>query len=129
MASRRAGRALLGVWARLGDTRSEHLRRAIPAGAHLPLAQAAVAQARGLRLPDIEALSGWQVVSSYSSCAVRLGAVGHRSIQHIMTRAAERLDELLARPVPDDAQPTAWTPTHDIAVERHRTSDLRLFAS
>ncbi|MBB1058534.1 urease accessory protein UreF [Dietzia cercidiphylli] len=128
-ASRRAGHALLGVWTRLGDTRSAHLRRAIPAGAHLPVAQAAVAQARGLRLADIEALSGWQVVSSYASSAVRLGAVGHRSIQHLMTRAAERLDELLALPVPDGARPTAWTPKQDIAAERHQNSDLRLFAS
>lgn len=128
-ASRRAGRALLGVWARLGDPLSSHVRAAIPAGAHLPVAQAVVAQARGLGLRDAEALSGWQVVSSYSSSAVRLGAAGHRSIQELMTRASGRLDELLGLPVPDGARPTAWTPKHDIAAERHRHSDLRLFAS
>ncbi|MFJ5870738.1 urease accessory UreF family protein [Dietzia sp. KRD202] len=128
-ASRRAGGALLGVWARLGDTRSALLRRVCPAGTHLPVAQAAVGRARGLELADIEALSGWQVISSYSSSAVRLGAAGHRSIQELMTRAASRLDDLLALPVPDGARPTAWTPKHDIAAERHRHSDLRLFAS
>ncbi|MDX2357792.1 urease accessory protein UreF [Dietzia sp. PP-33] len=127
--SRRAGHALLGVWARLGDMQLARLREAIPAGAHLPVAQAAVAQTRGMSLADIEALYGWQVISTYSSSALRLGLCGHRSIQQLMTRASARLGELLANPVPDGALPRAWTPKHDIAAERHRHSDMRLFAS
>ena len=101
-ASRRAGSALLATWARLG-----------------------LAEAVG----DAESLSCWAVLGGYASSAVRLGVIGHRGAQEALLTAHARLSPLLERPVADDAEPWTFTPLHDIAIERHALSDMKLFAS
>ncbi len=127
--SRRAGSALLGLWARLGYADAARLREILPGGVHLPIAQGMVARMHSLSLPDIEFLAGWSMVSSYASSAVRLSVSGHSKIQRILIRSAERLKSLLETRVDPNAVPYAWTPHHDIAIERHRKSKLKLFAS
>lgn len=128
-ASRRAGGALLGVWARLEDPEASQMRARSPEGVHLPVAQALIAKSHGLSLEDMETLAGWAVVSSYASSAVRLGISGHRRVQHMITRAATHLRTLLDLPIAAGTEPVTWTPRHDIAMERHQNSGLRLFAS
>ena len=131
-ASRRAGSALLATWARLGLAEAVAYRdvvRATPGCGHLPIAQAVVFGARGLSVRDAESLSCWAVLGGYASSAVRLGVIGHRGAQEALLTAHARLSPLLERPVADDDEPWTFTPLHDIAIERHALSDMKLFAS
>lgn len=131
-ASRRAGLALLGTWARLGDadaTRYRGVARATAHAGHLPVAQGLVFRAQRVPLADAEALACWALLSGYASGAVRLGLIGHRAAQRALLDARTLADALLAVPVAPDAIPHAFTPVHDIAVERHALADLTLFAS
>ncbi len=130
--SRRAGAALLGTWARLGSPsviRYRHRVKGTAFAGHLAVAQGLVWSERGLTLDDAEALACWAVLSAYASGAVRLGVVGHRSAQFALITAERELAPLLEQPVPDDAVPHSFTPIHDIALERHRLAELKLFVS
>jgi urease accessory protein len=131
-ASRRAGGALLGTWARLGRTEVTHYRELVHGGAalgHLSVAQGIVFASNGLDLASAENLACWSVLSGFASGAVRLGVVGHRSAQTALIDAQKALAPLLALPVDPLATPMVWTPVIDIAVERHAYADMRLFAS
>ena len=131
-ASRRAGGALLGTWARLGSTEVTRYRGLVQDGTtlgHLSVAQGIVFASNGLDLAAAENLACWSVLSGFASGAVRLGVVGHRSAQTALLDAQEALAPLLATRVDPLATPMAWTPVIDIAVERHAYADMRLFAS
>jgi urease accessory protein len=131
-ASRRAGSALLGTWARLGNEAAARYRRLLtgaPHAGHLVVAQAIVFAERELPLTDAEALACWATLSSYASGAVRLGIVGHRSAQQALLAAEEAVRPLLSIPVDASAEPHAFAPLHDIALERHSLAELTLFAS
>jgi urease accessory protein len=131
-ASRRAGIALLGTWARLGlldAARYRDLARRTPGAGHLAVAQGLVHRAHELTLAESEALACWALLSSSASGAIRLGVVGHRAAQNALLDARRAVEPLLAEPVHPDAVPEAFTPVTDIAVERHALSDLKLFVS
>ncbi len=127
--SQRAGRALIGVHARLGGPLAKAYRARLDAGApgHLPPAQAIAARDIGLDLPAAEILSGWSLITGLVSAAVRLGTVGHLDGQKVMTAAAAQLDTLLAREV--DPDPSAFTPVSDIAIARAPLRAQRMFAT
>lgn len=131
-ASRRAGIALLGTWARLGlveAARHRDAARATVGAGHLAVAQGLVHSAHGLPLAESEALSCWALLSSSASGAIRLGVVGHRAAQTALIEARAAVEPLLAEPVLPGAETHAFTPVTDIAVERHGLSPLKLFAS
>lgn len=131
-ASRRAGTALLGMWARLGLASAGNYREVVRSGdalGHLPVAQGIIFAARGLSCDEAQALSCWAVLSSFAASAVRLGLVGHQSAQEALLTAVEDSRQLLSEPVATDAIPWTCTPVQDIAVERHALSNLKLFAS
>ena len=128
--SRRAGRALIGVHARLGGPLAALYRARLGTGApgHLPVAQAVAARDVGLDLAGAETLSGWTLVTGLVSAAVRLGTVGHLDGQRVMTASAAHLDRLLIEP-PDPDGPYAFTPVSDIAVARAPLRAQRMFAT
>lgn len=128
-ASRRAGAAAIGMWARLGLTEAVEMRMHRPTGLHLPIAQAVIANAQQMSLGDLESIAGWSVITSYASSALRLGMFGHLKIQELLIDASQELDRMLGYPVPASAEPFAWTPNLDIALERHSEAEVRLFAS
>jgi urease accessory protein len=128
--SRRAGRALLGVSARLRLPGASEYRSAIAGNAHLghlAVVQGIVFKAAGLPLASAELLSGWAVISSLSSAAVRLGLIGHIEALEMAPPLRTTLAGLLGQPAP--AEPSSFTPLVDIAVTRHARRDMRMFAT
>jgi urease accessory protein len=129
--SRRAGRALLGVSARLGGALATAYRARLgdPRLGHLPVAQAIAYRDAGLDLRAAEVVSGWTLVNGLASAAARLGVVGHVEAQQGLESARHTLARLLAQPLSEDAIPSSFTPLIDIAVSRGRSRDARLFAT
>jgi urease accessory protein len=130
--SRRAGRALLGVSARLGRDLSLAYRAAIAAGAahgHMPVVQAVVYREIGVGLEAAELLSGWTLVTGLVSAATRLGTIGHLEAQSSLAMARKRLSEVLADPVPPGTRPASFTPMIDIAMTRGPSRHVRMFAT
>jgi urease accessory protein len=130
--SRRAGRALLGTFVRLGHSAARDYRKAIQADVrlgHLAVVQGVVFKAAGLTLPMAELLSGWSVVSGLASAAIRLGLIGHVEAQEVATSLRPLLARLLARNPPVWARLASFTPLTDIATSRAASRHIRMFAT
>ncbi|MGJ4965563.1 urease accessory protein UreF [Bradyrhizobium sp. HKCCYLRH3061] len=130
--SRRAGRALLGVWVKLVGPLSQAYRARVSSDArlgHLPVVQAITGHDAGLGLDAAELVSGWTLVTGLVSAAVRLGLIGHIDSQQSLARARARLAELLANTPDDDAMPSSFTPFIDIAVSRGPLRHVRMFTT
>lgn len=132
VSSRRAGRALLGSWARIGVTECDSYRKTVndsPTLGHLCIVQGLVYQCSGLTRQAAELVSCWSVISGMTSAAVRLDLVGYLSAQLILTRIRPLVVSLLSEPAAEHQIPHAWAPLVDIAMMRHQFSDSRQFAS
>lgn len=130
--SHRAGRALIGIAARLGGARCIAYRREMAEDArlgHLCLVQALVYGDFGMTLAGAELLSGWTLATGLVSAATRLGIIGHVEAQSSLMAARAVLGDLLASPVPEDAEPMSFTPLIDIAVSRGPARHVRMFAT
>ena len=130
--SRRAGRALLGVWVKLGGPLSVAYRGMVSSDGrlgHLAVVQAVVGRDAGLSLDAAELVSAWTLVTGLVSAAVRLGGVGHIEAQRSQEAARALLAELLAETPPADALPASFTPFIDIAVSRGPQRHVRMFAT
>jgi urease accessory protein len=130
--SRRAGRALLGVFARLGHEGASRYREAAasdPSLGHLAVAQGLVFKEGRLPIGIAELLSGWTMMSGLASAAIRLGLVGHLDAQRILTALRRKLESLLPRVPPRGATISSFTPLLDIAVSRNSGRHLKMFAT
>jgi len=130
--SRRAGKALLGVWVKLDGPLSVAYRGLVSSDGrlgHLAVMQAVVGQDAGLSLDAAELVSGWTLVTGLVSAAVRLGIVGHIEAQRSQEAARTLLAELLAETPPIDALPASFTPFIDIAVSRGPLRHVRMFTT
>jgi urease accessory protein len=130
--SRRAGRALLGVSARLGHALSLRYREGLDGDAHighLPVMQGLVYREADLSLEAAELLSGWTLIAALASAAVRLAIIGHVEAQHIITRERVALRRLLATVPAADAKLSSFTPLADIALSRNPIRNTRMFAT
>jgi len=130
--SRRAGRALLGVWVKLDGALSVVYRGLVSSDGrlgHLAVMQAVVGRDAGLSLDATELVSGWTLVTGLVSAAVRLGIVGHIEAQRSQAAARGLLAELLAEAPPPDALPASFTPFIDIAVSRGPLRHVRMFTT
>lgn len=128
--SRLAGRALLSVCSRLdldGIAAYRDAAASDPRLGHLAVAQGVVFRAAGLPLATSELLSGWAVISSLSSAAVRLGLIGHIHALKMAAPLRATLAALLA--TPPDTELSSFTPLVDIAVTRNTRRDMRMFAT
>ena len=130
--SRRAGRRLLGVFAEMGFARARSYRHQIRQVAelgHLPVVQGLVFREAGLELETATLIGGWTTLSGLVSAAVRLGLVGHRDAQRILTEQRANLACIVSTPVP--ARPTPWsfTPLLDIAIARSADRAGNMFAT
>lgn len=130
--SRRAGRALLGIFARLGHAGAGVYRARIetePDLGHLPVIQGLVFREAALSRQVAETLSGWQAVSGFTSAAIRLGLIGSIEAQRILIVSRQRLGGLLAEE-PQLGRPiSSFTPFGDIAVSRNVGRHLKLFVT
>ncbi|MDR2114512.1 MAG: hypothetical protein LBO75_04450 [Bifidobacteriaceae bacterium] len=128
-ASARTGRALLGMWSRLGDATARGYRSHPKARGHLAIVQGILCAAHGLSLDQTEHLACWAMLSQYAGAAVRLGTTGHLTAQRALLQATDWAEKLLATPVDPAQTPHAFTWLLDIAVERHGHAAQKLFAS
>ncbi|TWH98688.1 urease accessory protein [Bradyrhizobium daqingense] len=130
--SRRAGRALLGVWVKLDGPLSVAYRGLLSSDArlgHLPVVQAIVSRDAEFSLDAAELVSGWTLVTGLVSAAMRLGIVGHIEAQRSQTAARGLLAEVLAEPPAPDALPASFTPFIDVAVSRGPLRHVRMFTT
>ncbi|CCE02474.1 urease accessory UreF family protein [Bradyrhizobium sp. STM 3809] len=130
--SRRAGRALLGVWVKLAGPLSTSYRARVSADlrlGHLPVVQAITGRDAGLSLDAAELVSGWTLITGLVSAAVRLGLIGHIESQRSLARARARLADLLDETPDDEAMPSSFTPFIDIAVSRGPLRHVRMFTT
>jgi urease accessory protein len=129
--SKRAGRGLLGVHARLGHAPAVAYRMETgedPALGHLPVVQGLVFQASGLSRPVAEGLSGWAVVTALGSASVRLGLMGHIEAQQMASSLRPTLARLL-HAEPSSPALSSFTPLADIAMARNPSRPMRMFAT
>jgi len=130
--SHRAGRALLGISARLGHPLSAEYRRLADADhrlGHLAVAQGLVYREVGLAVEAAELLSGWTLIAGLVSAAIRLAVIGHVEGQHLMQRSRTSLADLLLRAPSLEAPLSSFTPQIDIAVSRNPARHTRMFAT
>jgi urease accessory protein len=127
--SRRNGGAFLASHARLGGGIAANLRQAVRSGeclGHIVVMQGAVWQAMGLEEDLAQLTSGYCVASGAIAAAVRLGALEG---QKVLAASLPLIDELVARPAPENAVLRSFLPFLEIAAARHERADLRLFAN
>lgn len=138
-ASRRVGRALLMVHARMGTPGAAAYRAALaapPEGAgpapHPPLAhdcvvQGLLAPGLGLSLEEAEAGALHAMVMAFLTAAVRLGRLGAIEAQIVLRAAGPAMAAGLARPAPH--LPGSFAPFSDIAALRRSPGQAALFAT
>jgi urease accessory protein len=130
--SRRAGRAMIGMAARLGYPGAVAYRAVLTLDerlGHLAVAQGLVFREAGLDRPAAETLSAWSLVNGLASAAIRLGLIGHVQAQQLMTGLRPVVTELLDRGIDLAAPLSSYTPLIDIAVSRRDARELNLFAT
>jgi urease accessory protein len=129
-ASRRAGRALLRVHAQLRTQHAAPYLEWIKKGqahGHLPVVQGMLWRSLGLSEESVGALSGYGQCLTFVSVAIRLGIISHVEAQQILQQLRPVIVEILQLPLP--AFLSSFSPLTDIAIMRHETQDVRLFAS
>jgi len=130
--SRRAGAALLGVHERLGTPGAAAYRQRVRAGSapgHLAIVQGMMWRAAGLGETAAAAASAHALCTGQLGAALRLGLIGHVEAQRILAALRPEICRILAEPPPPVGAWRAFTPAADIAVMRHETATVRLFAN
>ena len=130
--SRRIGQALLGVHAALGTAAAGDYLVRVNAGqapAHAAVIQGLVWRHLGLPLEHAEVASLHGLCTGLASAALRLGVLGHVDAQRVLAGLQSVLTQVLAAEVPEPEDASSFIPMAEIAVMRHETQDLRLFAN
>jgi len=130
--SKRAGRAVLTVYAKLGSkVVSDYRDRAIADEelGHLPVAQGLAWREAGLPIEAALVMSAWTMVQGLATAAIRLGLIGHLQAQHLLfaMRAQVVAAVQSAADHPLDAPLSSFTILSDIALARHERRDARMF--
>lgn len=132
LGSRRVGQSLLGVHLAMGTPGAEAYQRCVLAGdapGHLAVVQGLLWQRLGMDHEHCQLAAAHGLCTGLVSAAVRLGVMGHLDAQRVLTAIQPLLLDILARPVPDLEDACGFTPMAEIAVMRHETQELRLFAN
>jgi urease accessory protein len=130
--SRRAGRALIGMAARLDYPGALSYRAVVRADerlGHLPVVQGLVFRDAGLDGPTAEVVSAWSLLNGLTSAAIRLGLIGHVQAQHLAIALRPVVAALLDGAADLACPLSSFTPLIDIAVSRRGRRDLNLFAT
>lgn len=130
--SRRVGLSLLGVHVAMGTPGAEAYQRCVVAGdapGHLAVVQGLLWQRLGMDHEHCQLAAAHALCTGLVSAAVRLGVMGHLDAQRVLTDIQPLLLDILAQPVPAPADACGFTPMAEIAVMRHETQELRLFAN
>ncbi|WP_024672130.1 urease accessory protein UreF [Pseudomonas syringae] len=130
--SRRVGQALLGVHVALGTAGAAAYQQQILAGnaaGHLPVVQGLLWNRLGMQREHCQLAAAHGLCTGLVSAAVRLGVMGHIDAQRVLTDIQPLITELLTQEAPEPDDACGFTPMAEIAVMRHETQDLRLFAN
>ncbi|MCD5993494.1 urease accessory protein UreF [Pseudomonas sp. CDFA 602] len=130
--SRRVGQAFLSVHAALGTTGAAPCQQRILSGealGHLPVMQGLVWRQLGLHDDHCQLAAAHGLSTGLVSAAVRLGVMGHVDAQRVLTDIQPLIAQLMAEGPPDIDHVSGFTPMAEIAVMRHETQELRLFAN
>lgn len=130
--SKKNGRALLSMHARLKTPLVEDYRSMISAEkafGHIPVVQGMLWRQIGLTELRAQAASAHGVCSDLLGAAMRLGKIGHIHAQQIRTSMNIVISEILSERIDSEPVMHAYVPAAEIAVMRHETSELRLFAN
>ncbi|MGI4815466.1 MAG: urease accessory protein UreF [Janthinobacterium lividum] len=130
--SRRLGRTLVDVHARLDAPRAQQLRAEIIAGrapGHLAAVQGALWQSFGIAELEARAMAAHACCTGMVSAAVRLGVVGHLDAQRILTALRQPIADVLNAPAPLLTQLSSTSFAADIGSLRAATADARMFAN
>jgi urease accessory protein len=132
LGSRRVGQALLSVHASLGTPGAAEYQQQVlqhRALGHLPVIQGLLWRRLGMQLEHCQLAAAHGLCTGLVSAAIRLGVIGHLDAQRVLTDLRPLLLQLLASPPPDLDDACSFTPHAEIAVMRHETQALRLFAN
>jgi urease accessory protein len=129
---RRAGGALLDVHSSLNTPQAGAYRDLVRVG-RAP-GQLAVVQGlvwRGVQVSEEMAcaISAHVVCTSFVAVAIRLGLISHIAAQRILTGMRPVICKLLAGPILPLDRAGAYMPAAEIAMMRHETSRVRMFAN
>ncbi|MBI6576827.1 urease accessory UreF family protein [Pseudomonas viridiflava] len=130
--SRRVGQALLGVHVALGTPGAARYQQQVLAGetpGHLPVLQGLIWKQLGMQLEHCQLAAAHGLCTGLVSAAVRLGVMGHIDAQRVLTAIQPLITQLLADAAPEPDNASGFTPMAEIAVMRHETQELRLFAN
>lgn len=130
--SRRIGLSLLGVHVALDTPGASSYQRYVLAGetpGHLPVVQGLLWRRLGMECDLCQLAAAHGLCTGLVSAAVRLGVLGHIDAQRVLTNIQPLLLKLLAAAPAGLDEVSGFTPMAEIAVMRHETQDLRLFAN
>lgn len=96
---------------------------------HLPVLQGLLWNRLGMHREHCQLAAAHGLCTGLVSAAVRLGVMGHIDAQRVLTDIQPLITELLALEPPEPEDACGFTPMAEIAVMRHKTQDLRLFAN
>lgn len=130
--SRRLGRTLSDVHARLGSQTASGLLQEIATGVspgHLAAVQGILWRSFGIDKLEARAMSAHTTCTGAVSAAVRLGIVGHLDAQRILSRLRQPIADVLDHPPPALSDLSSATFAADIASIRGDAVDARMFAN
>jgi urease accessory protein len=105
------------------------LVRAEQAPGHLPIVQGLAWRGVRLDLAAAESVSAHAAATALLGAALRLGVIGHVDAQRILQVQRPLIGELLAAPALPLEDAGSATLAADIAMMRHETGPVRLFAN
>jgi urease accessory protein len=135
-ASRRLGRQLLrAARAAWPDPALERLARALPGGAHQPVAFGVVAAAAGLGPAETATAVAYETVSGPVTACVRLLGLDPFQATAVLARLADAVGAVAREAAATaelgdvDLLPTLGAPLLEVSAEQHASWPVRLFAS
>lgn len=132
-ASRRIGRSLLSVHARIGTPGAAEYRAFIDnptqrdTAGYEPVVQGLVGAGLGLSVEQTELGALHNATMAFISAAVRLGRLGAIEAQSVLSAASGQMADVLDALVPP--RPGAFSPYAEIAALRRNTAQAALFAT
>lgn len=132
LGSRRLGQSLLGVHVAMGTPDAAAYQRLVLAGevpGHLAVVQGLLWQRLGMHQEHCQLAAAHGLCTGLVSAAIRLGVMGHLDAQRVLTTIQPLLLDILGQPLPALEDASGFTPLAEIAVMRHETQELRLFAN
>lgn len=130
--SRRLGRALVDVYAKLGLESAKQIQQYLARSSsfiYLPVAQGCLWHALGMSEIECHITSAHTTYTSAVSAAIRLGVIGHLDAQRCLNQMRSLLEKVLLAPAPNLNDLSCSTFMVDIASLHDYEQGYRFFAN